>query len=1035
MFLTNFSLKRPVFATVIILALLALGIIGYFKLNVNDWPDVEIPYVAVTIIEPGALPDHLENRVARPVEDAVGQIAGVKHITTRIQENAVTVIIEFKMDVDSDTAAQNVREKLGAIRADLPQDIKEPIVAQFNPTAAPVMTLLVTGQDLSERELSFWTDKTLRPRLETISGVGAVQMNGLKKREIQVLLDKERLASYGMTPAEVVMGLRSENLDVPAGSALSPSGQIALRSSGERKDLEALAGIPVGRRGTAPIFLRDVASIKDGLEESEELVYFQGRPAIGIDIIKQSGSNTVQVADDVHDVLDELQGQLPHGVKLEIVRDNSRNIRDSLADVQRTLFEGALLAILTVLLFLKDWRSTLISAIAIPTSIISTFWVMNLLHFTINTISLVALSLSVGLLIDDAIVVIENIYRHMRMGKGPLEAAREATTQIGLAVTATTLAVVAVFLPVGMMTGVAGQFFKEFGITVVVSVLVSLLVSFTLVPLLASRVLRSDEAGSPGFIGGLLDRFNHGFEWVTHSYVNALDGVLRQYRWQVLFGAFLLFGLSLLLLPLLPSSFITTGDAAELTIVAGMDSGVNLDTARKTAEEIEKISRAYPEVKKVYSVTDKDEARIFVRLTEKGDRDRDIFEIAQSLRQDMAKIPGAQTSILIKDFANLEQKNVEYRLLGEDKGELIKQAEDLQAIMKSIPGTVDVESSYKPGNPEQRLNIRSEAAADLGVSTGLIADTLRTMFTGTVVGQFQDGDNRYNIRVRLPEAQRSADTALWGIYLPAAAQSGAIPSFVSLGQVVEPVYSSTPGEIDRFDRSREIVLSCNLYGISPGEFNKAFLKKVEQDVELPEGYRLIGGGTSEAMEESQRILTFAVITAILFIFFVMAAQFESFIDPLAIMLSLPMAVIGAILGLFFTGSELSLISSIGFIMLMGLVTKNAILLIDFAKQERARGVDRHSAMLNAAATRLRPIVMTSTAMIFGMLPLALALGTGSETRSPMAHAIIGGLISSTLLTLFVVPILYTLLDDARNKFLLAGKDLFRSSNRHEAEIS
>ena len=1026
MFLTRLSLKRPIFATVIILALLTLGTIGYFNLNINDWPEAEMPYVAVTIVEPGALPDHLETRVARPVEDALGQIAGVKHIMTRIQENAVVIFVEFPLEIGVDTAAQNVREKIGAIRADLPQEIEEPVVTQFNPQAAPVMSLAVAGSEVSERELSFWVDNTLRPQLETINGVGSVQISGLKKREIQVMLDKDRMTSLGMTTAEVVGGIRLQNLDVPAGSALGAEGQMALRSTGERKSLADLKGIPIGTRGGSTVFLGDVASIEDGLEETDEYVLFQGKPAVGIDIIKQSGSNTVQVADDVHAVLDSLQDRVPRGLELEILRDNSRNIRDSLADVQRTLLEGALLAVLTVLIFLKDWRSTLISALAIPTSIIATFWVMNLLNFTLNTVSLVALSLSVGLLIDDAIVVVENIYRHLKMGKAPLLAAEQATDQVGLAVTATTLAVVAVFLPVGMMSGVAGQFFKEFGITVVVAVLVSLLVAFTLVPLLASRVLRGEgDKTSLSPFTALVDRFNQGFEGLAHKYVRSLDVVLKKYRWRVVTAAFLLFGGSLLMLPILPSSFITTGDGAEFTIAANMDAGLNLSAASKTTAQIEAVAESYPEVIKVYSVTKKDEARIYVGLTGKRERERDIFDIAQSLRQDLASIPGAQTSILIKDFSNIEQKNVEYRLLGPESGELSTQANKILAIMKSMPGTVDVDSSFRPGNPEQRLEVRTQTAADLGVSTGLIADTLRTMYTGTVVGGLADGDQRYNIRVRLPESQRQASNALSGIYLPTAGKDGT-QALVALNQVVEPVFASTPGEIRRFDRSREIVLSCNLYGISPGEFEKAFMSKVEQEIQLPPGYRIVAGSYSEAMADSQRNLTFAIITAILFIFFVMAANFESFLDPLAIMLSLPMAIIGAVLGLFLSGSELSMISSIGFIMLMGLVTKNAILLIDFAKQQLAQGLDRHTALLNAAATRVRPIIMTSTAMVFGMLPLALALGAGSETRSPMAHAIIGGLISSTFLTLFVVPILYTLLDDARLK-------LFKTIDRNRVE--
>lgn len=1014
MFLTKLSLKRPILATVAILALITMGIIGYVNLNVNDWPEVELPYIVVTIVEPGASPDQLENRVAQPVEDALGQIAGVKHMMTRVQENAVTIIMEFRYGVDAGTAAQEIREKLGTIRTELPTDIKEPIVAQFNPQDTPILTVAITGPDISLREMSNWVDDSLRSRLETVVGVGSLEISGMAQREIQVWLDKDRMTSFGVTPAEVVGGIRSEHLDVPAGAALSTEGQIALRSAGERKNIAELERIPVAKRGDTTIFLGDIAVIEDGLAEAQEQVYYQGAPAIGLDIIKQSGSNTVQVADDVHAVLEKLE--VPAGIEIKVIRDNSQNIRNSLADVQRTLLEGAILAILTVLLFLKDWRSTLISAIAIPTSIITTFWIMNLMDFTLNTVSLVALSLSVGLLIDDAIVVVENIYRHLQMGKTPLQAARDATDQVGLAVAATTFAVVAVFLPVGMTTGMVGQYLKEFGITVAASVLVSLLVAFTLVPLLASRVLQPGTDQKRGLLGRALDKFNQGFDKLSAVYVKALDQVLHKYRGIVFTGAFLLFGGSLLLMTQLPSAFITTGDSGEFTMDVSLDAGLNLDAAQAVTGQIESVARAYPEVTEVYSITEKDQSRIMVNLLDKGERERDIFELAQSLRQEMAVIPNAQVSILIKDFANMEAKGVEYRLLGDDRNELIALAQRIEAAMKSIPGAVDVESSFKPGNPEQRLEIRSEAAADMGVSTGFIADTLYTMFTGTVVGQLQDGEQRIDIRVRLPEAQRDVSSALTGIYLPTTPKADGSAALVDLNQVVEPVFTSTPGEIRRFDRSREIVLSCNLYGTSLGEFNQAFTDKVEQEIQLPADFRLITAGYADVMEEAFDVILFAMITAILFIFFVMAAQFESFIDPLAILLSLPMAIIGAVLGLFFAGSEVSLISLIGFVMLMGLVTKNAILLIEFAKQEMARGIATHAALLNAATTRVRPIIMTSTAMIFGMLPLALALGAGSETRSPMAHAVIGGLISSTLLTLFIVPILYTWLDDLRQRF-------------------
>lgn len=1031
MFLTDISLKRPVFATVAILALVVLGVLSYLQLNINDWPSVELPYVAVTIVQPGASPEHLESKVAQKVEEAMGQISGVKHIQTTVQENMVTVVAEFTMETKPEVAAQDVRDKLGLIRGELPADIHEPIIARFDPMATPIMTIVVTGNQ-SLRELSLVVDDVIKERLETVNGVGTVNVNGDEKREIHIDLDKFKLAAYGLTTPEILGYLSGENLDVPIGSLDSAQNRIALRTVGDVNRVEDFNQLPIGRRGGIQLFVEDVAEVKDGVKDKEIVARYQGRPAIGLDVIKQSGSNTVQIANQIKKELVAIEGDLPPGVQINILRDNSRFIRDSLNDVVRTMVEGAILAVLIVFLFLKDWRSTLISAIAIPTSIISTFFAMKILGFTLNTVTLVALSLSVGLLIDDAIVVVENIFRHLHTGKKPLQAAQEATAEIGLAVTATTMAVVAVFLPVGMMSGIAGQFFKEFGLTVVFSVLVSLLVAFTIVPLLSARILHTGIQIPRGVVGKFVLWFNEKFDLFGRKYVEILEWVL-EHRWKTLVVALALFVGSLALYPLLPSNFLTVGDTGELTLVAELDAGLSLDAAQRVTKKIEKTLQAYPEVSEVYSTTQTDESRILVKTVDKRKRDKSVFELAHDMRYELASIPQAQVSILTKDFANMEQKNFEFRLLGDDPEEMQAYADNMRQIMESIPGVVDVESSYKPGKPEGRLEVLRDEASDLGVSTGQIANTLRTLYTGSIVGQFEDKGHRSDVRVRLSGEQRQSLDDLTGIYLPSNYPTEyGMPAMISLNQLTRISFSSEPQEISRFDRSKEIVLSGNLYGTSLGEFKKVFLKRVNNEVKLPVGYQLVEGGYAEAMTESWQVLVLAMVAGILFIFFVMAAQFESFIDPLAIMFSLPLAIIGAILGLFLVGSDLSLVSMIGIIMLMGLVTKNAILLIDFAKRARATGVPRNEALLQAASVRLRPIMMTSLAMIFGMLPLALALGSGAESRSPMAHAIIGGLITSTMLTLLVVPVVYSLLDDLRN--IVAARNAPRGTGGEPPEV-
>ena len=921
MFLTNLSLKRPVLATVSSLAMVALGIMSFFSLNINDWPDLEFPYVNVTIIQPGASPAQLETRVAQKVEEGVAQISGVKHIYSKIHEGYVTVTVEFVMEKNAEAAAQDVRDKIGAIRGNLPTDIEEPIISRFDPLATPIISLAVSG-DKSTRELSILVDDVIKKRLESLNGVGAINVNGSEEREIQINLDKNKMGAWGVSPAEVVASLRSQNLDIPAGDLSSNDKKISLRTLDNLKRVEDFMQIPVTRRGGTQLYIKDIASVVDGIKDRDSVAHFQGKSAIGLDIIKQSGTNTVNISDAIKNEINNIKADLPPGVNLDIVRDNSVDIRSSVNDVVWTIFEGSLLAVLTVFLFLRNWRSTLISAIAIPTSIISTFFAMKLMGFTLNTMSLVALSLAVGLLIDDAIVVIENIVRHMHQGKSPLKAAAEATSEIGLAVTATTFTVVAVFLPVAGMTGQVGQFFKQFGFTVVFSILVSLLVSFTLVPLLAARYLEKEEKLPGGWLGRFLTSFNNQFEKLAQKYTEFLTTVLK-HRWKTMAVALTLFLGSLIVTSFLGSTFVPTGDLNEFTVVADLDSGLNLDAAEKMTEKLEKVIAGFPEVEKTYASTNPDTATIYVKIADHDKRSRSMKQISGDMRQELQNVAGAKVSMLYKTGV-MEEKAFSFRVLGDNLDELQTYAEKAQQIMEQMPGCMDLSNSYKPGTPELKIQVKSDRAADLGVSTGQIADTLRTMFNGTVAGQFQEGDDRTDVRVRLGEEQRQNQSDLNNIFLISSIvpSGGGSQALIGLNQVAEPVFSSGSSEIDRFDRQEEIVISGNLQGISQGEFAKTFLKRVQQELSLPAGYKIFAGGDSERMGETFSSMGMAMIMGILFIFFILAAQFESYIDPFAIMLSLPMAIIGAILGLLLTGSDLSLISMIGIIMLMGLVTKN-----------------------------------------------------------------------------------------------------------------
>lgn len=1015
MFLTELSLKRPVLATVSILALVALGVIAYLTLSISDWPEMEFSYVTVTIVQPGASPEQMETGVAQELEEAMTQISGVKHVFTTAREGVVIVWAEFALEKEPQEAVQDVRDKLGLIRSDLPEGIEEPIITRYDPTVSPIITLAVSGEQ-SLKDISELVDEKVKRRLETISGVGAVNILGRQKREIQILLDLNKMKAFNLSVVEVVGSLRNQNLEIPGGSLKSKENKINLRITDKLIRVDDFEQLPVAKRGGSQLYVKDIATVVDGIKERQELVRYQGQPAVGLEIIKQSGNNTVKVADRVRKEISALQKELPPGVKLEVVRDNSVGIRNMVRDVSRTLFEGGILAVLIIFIFLRNPRSTLISAISIPTSIIVSFTIMKVMGFSLNTMTLMALSLSIGLLIDDAIVVVENINRHLEMGKTPVLAVRDASKEIGLAVMATTFTVVAVFLPVGMMTGEIGQFFKQFGITVAFSVLVSLLVAFTLVPLLAAHFLDMENKGIGSRLGRVLERFNRGFEELAQNYVKFLRLAL-QHRWQTISIAIILFVGSLTLVPLLGSGFVPSADLGEVNVIAELDSGVNLEKARRTAGEIEKLLRSYREVERVYSTINTDQIHIFVKVVDKGQREKDIREIAADMRRKLSQMPGVRTSMAFFQAGMLEEKDWEFRVQGEDREKLQIYAEQAQRILESIPGVVDVSSSYKPGKPEIKIKVDEVAAADLGVSTGQIADVINTLFTGTVLGQYQQANKRIDVRLRLSEEQREDVTDLEQIYLPGSfdAARGAQGPLLTLSQVAQTQFSTSPSELNRSDRYKDIILSGNLDGITLGELNNIFLKKVEKEIKLPKGYRMYAGGDSERMEDTFSSMIMALITGILFIFFILAAQFESYIDPLSIMLSLPMAIIGAILGLLITGSDLNLVSMIGIIMLMGLVSKNAILLIDFAKRSRAEGLERDEALLQAAGIRLRPILMTTTAMIFAMIPLALSLGAGSEQRASMAHAIIGGLITSTLLTLIVVPVTYTLFDDLKNR--------------------
>ena len=1016
MFLSNLSIKRPIFATVMMLVLVTLGIFSYRKLAIDMFPDVEIPVVSVVTKFPGSSPETVEREVSKRIEEAVNSISGVKHVMSTSRESVSNVVLMFHLEVRVNDAAQEVRAKVSAIRGTMPQGIEEPIIQKLDFATFPVASLAVRSERLSPRDLTTLVEKKVKRRFENISGVGKVDLVGPSKREVNVNIDPLRLEALGMGVDEVIAGLQSENVNTPLGRLNRGGTEYPLRISGKPDAVEQFKTMVIARRGGRPIPLAEVAQIKDGIEEQRSLALVNGIPAIGLDILKQSGANTVGLVDRVKKEIEVIQKELPPGTTIEMVRDASLMIRDSVRDVEETLILGGLLTILIVFCFLNSWRSTVITGLTLPISVISSFTVMYFLGMTLNVLTLMALSLAIGMLIDDAIVVRENIVRHLERGEDHFTAAREGTSEIGLAVLATTLSVIAVFVPVAYMKGIVGRFFFQFGITVAFAVLVSLFVSFTLDPMLSSRWFDPDieRKGKRHFLARILDHFNHWFDRTADGYRKVIGWAL-DHRKIVLFVATVAFFAGLGAFSVLQTEFFPNYDQGEFQVNFKSAPDASMEETQNRLAAVQAALKEIPEVKNTYATigagdtgTIRD-AMVYVKLKGRKERKRKQEEIQRDLRERLEKIPGILPAILEAGRMD-NQKPLVINVRGEDIALLKKYAAVLKEEIYKIRGIVDLEVTLEQDIPEFRLVVDRERAVDAGVMTGDIVRTVGALVGGQAVTTYEDEDgDAVNVRVRLPLALRQDPTQVERLRL-AVPKPNTLPALVPLGNVVNYGMSTTPSEINRQDLTRQVVITANLDGLPLGTAVKR-VQEAAKHLTMAPGYQIVFSGEAEDMAESFAYMAEALVLAVIFVYLILAAQFESFIDPLAIMFSLPLSIVGMAGMLFFTRGTINMMSLIGLIMLMGLVTKNAILLVDFTKTLRSRGISRREALITAGRTRLRPILMTTLAMIFGMLPLALALGQGAEMRAPMARAVIGGLITSTLLTLLVVPVVYTVLDD------------------------
>ncbi|OGM08905.1 MAG: hypothetical protein A2008_00265 [Candidatus Wallbacteria bacterium GWC2_49_35] len=1008
--LSEVSIKRPVFITMVTAAMVLFGAICYTKIGVNLFPDIEFPMVTVVSVLKGASPETIELKVTDKIEEAVNTINGVKKITSYSLENVSQVVIEFDLDKKVDVVAQDVRDKVSGIRSTLPDDMDNPIIEKIDIGAAAIMSVVYSSERPIGEKTKYAKD-VIKERLQKVPGVGSVKIVGGLERQIRVWVSTEKMLRYGVTIDEVKRALSMENVEIPGGKLETGNRDIIVKVKGEIEKFEEFKDLYIGYKNGYAVKLGDVARIEDGLEDRVNYATLNGVEAVSLQIKKQSGTNVVKVADAVKAEIENIQKALEPGSSLKVIADSSKFVKQSFNEVLFHLLFGGGLAIIIVFVFLRNLRTTLISAVALPASVITTFALMKYLNFTFNNLSMLALSLSIGMLIDDAIVVLENIYRHQEEeGKDPMEAASVGTEEIGLAVLATTFAIVAVFVPVAVMEGLIGRFFYEFGLTVTFAVLVSLFVSFTMTPMLCSRFMKlvKTHGAMYNFVEAIL-------KFIENAYVSLLKLSMR-HRMVVITLSVTMFAGSLYSAKFLKSEFTPRQDKDQFNIVVETPTGSSIDFTAGAVATVENILRSDKRIVAFFSTIGADSqekanvASIYCELVPKKDRpDADQFSIMDECRakfKDMKDVMVSVEEAADVSIGSGRQAMMQFGIAGPDLKQLEQYSKKLMELMKKDGGFVDVDTDYKAGKPEARIYINRNAASTLYVPVASLAAAIRTMVGGEKISKFKDGGNQYDVNLRLELDERKDLSNVENYFVRS--QSGAMVDLKNLITISE---ESGPSMIARIDRQRQISFYSNLEGISSSDG----LKKIGEflkNIDMKPGYSLVLLGKLEKMQESFQSIFFAMGLGIILMYMIIASQFESFIHPITIMVSLPLSMIGALGALLLFGKEISIITLIGIIMLMGLVAKNAILLVDYTVTLRGRGFSMYDAIIKAGPTRLRPILMTTAAMIFGMLPIAFAKGSGSEMQSPMALCVIGGLMTSTILTLVVVPVVYSLIEDS-----------------------
>ncbi|TWH48321.1 efflux RND transporter permease subunit [Sporomusa sp. KB1] len=1022
-------IKRPVFTTMLVMLLVVFGLNSYPSLGVDLYPDVEFPIVLVNVTYTGASPEEMESLITKPIEDAVSSVAGIKTLSSVSREGVSQTTIEFELGTNPKMAANDVREKVAGVRKRLPDEIDEPVVQRLDITAQSILSFSLASETRSRGEIRKIAEDIVKDQLQQVEGVAEVSIYGAALREIQILADPPKLEAYGVSLQQLIDAVNNNNVNTPGGHVKEQGIELTVRTIGKYKSVDDIKRIVVLNQQGRLVHLQDVASVTDTWAEERTYAATNGVPSVIITIQKQSGTNTVGVAEKVKQSMQQLeQNVLPPDMKVTKVRDNSVYIRDSVDDVMVSIVFGGLLAVAITFLFLRNTRATIIGAIAIPTSIISTFFLMRVMNFTLNNMSLMGLSLAVGILIDDAIVIVENIFRHMEQGKSPLSAAREGTKEISLAVLATTFSILAVFVPVGTMGEIIGQYFKQFGLTIAFAVAFSLFVAFTLTPMLSAYWLKTGHAGQGrriGWLESILDKWEQGFEAFRRYYREVLYWALQRPK-KLVALAILSLLLNALLMPFLGSEFQPTYDSGEFNINLIAPSGTSIERNKELVAQVEKEVMAIPELESAYLVVGVNRqvyrSMIGVRLIDSGNRSRSMMQIMDSLRSKFRNINGLKVNVSTgQSVGKGDSRPVQIALRGPELDILNMYANTLAEKIKQIPGTTDVDISSEQSEPEVQVKLDPARLGDVGLDATTAGNAVQTAFLGdTAKNQYNVADSDYDIRVQLKQSNRLSLDDVANLRI--SGKNG----FVRLGDIAEVKLSSGPTQVDREDRQRQVIVYANAVGASSGEvINK--VKELIPGLNLPMGYTHKLVGQAQMMENSFKEISKALLLAVILIYMVLAAEFESFIHPLIIMLSLPFSLIGAIVGLLLVGSTVNMMSLIGVIMLMGLVTKNAILLVDYTNQLRQQGMPIVDALVEAGSVRLRPILMTTMAMIFGMAPIALGIGAGAEIRSSMGVALIGGLITSTFLTLVIIPLVYLLVDRLQNYFRPVKPDITERS--------